>query len=135
METSKFARWFYTFDDQIILSARLTFFDTLPRTSLNVLCGVLLCSQVAVTLPVSSSNGLQALTEPFQRCFGLVSLNSWLSHLVWMLEFCCQNSPSGEISHVSQTAVITLSLRNSDFMLGIRLVTDAALSFQAPFFF
>lgn len=43
--------------------------------------------------------------------------------------------PSEEISHFSQTAVITLSLRNSDFMLGIRLVTDAALSFQAPFSF
>lgn len=43
--------------------------------------------------------------------------------------------PSLKRFHTFATAVMTLSLRNSDFMLGIRLVTDAALSFQAPFFF
>lgn len=66
----------------------------------------------------------------------LLPLNSRLIHLFharrrfYLLVF-----HSLKTLHTFSPAVITLSLRNSDFMLGKRLVTDAALRFQAPFSF
>lgn len=110
------------------VSACLTFFHALLRTSLNVLAGVLSCSQVAVAALLSVT-GIFSDASACRR-WTPVSL-TWCA--CW--SFVAGIPPPSRDFTLLQRQRLLYPLRNSDFMLGVRLVTDAALSFQAPFFF